>query len=274
MGQDIFLSYSHLDKQIALELYTRFSASGLTCFLAEKSLHAGDDWILEVRTAIQESEYVLILITPRSMDSKWVYLEVGAAWMEKKKIIPLTLFVDLTNLPELIKNIQARSIETEEEKLSLIYELTGKVGPVSNSIDYIIAQIRLTKIEMAKDRVQPDLVIGVGLGGAVLAGLFSAQIGSLPLKVVDCQFIGNGDDRVTKLDTSSLNKQDISGKNILVIEWARQSGRTFRLIKEKISLMNPASLKSYSLYWIGIKIRPNYFSMQTDILPKNPWLIY
>ncbi|RPJ24572.1 MAG: TIR domain-containing protein [Chloroflexi bacterium] len=277
MRYDIFLSYSHLDSNIALELREKFLASGLTCFMAEKSLEVGDQWINQVREAIRESETILILITPRSVSSKWVYMEVGAAWMENKKIIPLTQFVDISGLPELIKNLQAKSIETEKEKLGLVYELIGRKGataPVIITFEFIVDKIRLAKSLMDKDRFQPNLFIGLGRGGAICAGIFASHFGFHSLKAVDCQFKGLGDRRITILDDSSLTKKTVSGKNVLVIEWARQSGRTYKLIKEKILVLKPASLKSYAMFWTGSKNPPDYIALHTDTVPSNPWSIY
>jgi hypoxanthine phosphoribosyltransferase len=277
MSFDIFLSYSHLDSNIAQELREKFLASGLTCFMAERSLEVGEQWIAQVREAIRESENILILITPRSVNSKWVYMEVGAAWMENKRIIPLTQFVDISGLPELIKNLQAKSIETEKEKLSLVYELISRKGvtaPVKVSFEFIIDKIRLAKSLMDKDRFQPNLFIGLGRGGAICAGIFASHFGFHALKVIDCQYSGIGDNRIPILDDSSLTKKTISGKNVLVIEWARQSGKTYKLSKEKILLLKPASLKSYALFWTGNRNPPDYFGVHTDAVPNNPWSIY
>lgn len=277
MSYDIFLSYSHFDRNIAFELREKFLASGLTCFMAEKSLEVGDQWINQVREAIRESESILILITPRSVGSKWVYMEVGAAWMESKKIIPLTQFVDVSDLPELIKNLQARSIETESEKLNLVYELIGNKGataPVIISLEFIVDKIRLAKSLMDQDMFQPNLFIGVGRGGAICVGVFASQFGSHSLKVVDCQYRGAGEHISPKIDGSTLTRQSLSGKNILVIEWARQSGKTYKLVKKKISAMNPASLRSYAMFWTGTRNSPDYIGLRTDTVPSNPYSIF
>jgi hypoxanthine phosphoribosyltransferase len=277
MNHDIFLSYSHLDSKIAVELREKFLASGLTCFMAEKSVEVGDQWIHQIREAIRESEIILILITPRSIGSKWVYLEVGAAWMENKRIIPLTQFVDISDLPELIKNLQIKTIETEKDKLNLVHELISRKGvsaPVIITFEFIVDKIRLAKSQMDKDRFQPNLFVGLGRGGAICAGIFASHFGFHSLKAVDCQFSGVGDRRITTIDDSSLTKKTISGKNVLVIEWARQSGRTYKIVREKILALHPASLKSYAMFWTGSKNPPDYIALHTDTVPSNPWSIY
>jgi hypoxanthine phosphoribosyltransferase len=127
---------------------------------------------------------------------------------------------------------------------------------------------------MDKDRFQPNLFIGVGRGGAICAGVFASQFGFHPLKVVDCQFQGAGENRTPKIDDSTLTRQSLLGKNILVIEWARQSGKTYRLIRERIASMNPASLRSFAIFWTGNRNPPDYIALHTDTVPGNPWSIY
>jgi hypoxanthine phosphoribosyltransferase len=284
---DIFLSYSHPDEHIAHELEEKFTKCGLNCFSMESSLHGGDDWVDKVRDSIRVSEIILILITPRSISSKWVFMEVGAAWMENKKVIPLLQFVDDTKeLPEVIRMVQCARIETEREKLDLIQTIT-KIketnSPEEASLDFIYEHVVAAKSKLDGDRFTPNLFIGSGRGGAVLAGIFASRYGQPPFKVVDCQFRGIGTDRITKIDDSSLRQEDIVGKNILVVEWARQSGKTFSMIREKIEKLEPGSLQSYALYWKHGKEEgitqehiepPDYYGITCTNVPRSRWGIY
>lgn len=276
MKYDIFLSYSHLDQLIAIELEEKLRASGLRCFLSEKSVQSGEEWVSTVRKSIQESERVLILVTPRSVNSKWVYIEAGAAWMENKKIVPLIQFVDLSELPEIIKNVQIKRIETEAQKLSLIQEMAkgmSKASSIQISLDFVLDQVKLAKSKMDRERFQPTLVIGSGTGGAICASMFATSLGLHALKVVGLQFVGSEDGR--KIDDSSLIKEDILGKNVLIVEWVRQTGKTFALIKERVQDLNPAKLKSYALFWTKrSKEAPDYYGIVASSAPYNPWSIY
>lgn len=278
MKYDLFLSYSHLDRHIAEELETKLTSVGLTCFLAEKSLMSGTDWIQEVREAIKDSERILILVTPRSINSKWVYMETGAAWMEDKIVIPLLQFIDLSNLPEVMTNFQAKYIETEKQKLDFIHEMAGKdIKPnrVNITMDFIVDQVRNARSRMDQVRFQPNLFIGCGRGGAICAAMFAAQYGFHALKVMDCQFRGSGENRITELDDSSLNKEHVIGKNILFIEWARQTGRTYELARQRILAFEPATLQSYAVFWTGKSdIPPDFYGFTSDEIPRNPWSIW
>ncbi len=278
MKYDLFLSYSHLDRHIAEELEIKLTFTGLTCFLAEKSLTGGTEWVSEVRAALKDSERILILVTPRSINSKWVYMEVGAAWMEDKTVTPLLQFVDLSQLPEVMTKFQAKYIETEKQKLDFIHEMTGKAvkhDQINITMEFIVDQVRNAKSRMDQARFQPNLFIGCGRGGAICAGIFASLYGFHALKVIDCQFRGSGENRITDLDDSCLNKEHIIGRNILFIEWARQTGRTYELAKKRIWDFEPAALQSYAMFWTGkSNIPPDFFGISCDEIPLNPWSIW
>jgi len=278
MKYNIFLSYSHLDRSLALELAHKFSASGLKCFLSEKDLSSGDEWVKKIRESIKESERVMLLITPRSVKSPWIFIEAGAAWMENKPIIPLVQFVDVGELPEIIKGVQFKNIETEVAKLDLVHEfanMNDRNESFDISLEFIFDQVRLAKSNMEQDRFEPNLFIGSGRGGAICAAIFAHHFGHLPLKVVDCQQVGKGKNRTVKIDDSSLKEEDILDKNILVIEWVRQTGSTYSAISERISRLGPASVQSYALFWTKENGNPpDYYGIYCDTAPVNPWGIY
>lgn len=285
MKFDIFLSYSHPDEHIAHELEQKFTASGLRCFSMGTSLHGGDEWVRKVRESVKESENIVILITPRSVDSKWIFIEVGAAWMENKRIIPVLQFVNMSELPEVIKNVQCVRIETEAEKLSLIHNIANTretESSVKISLDFLLDNVQHAKSKMNQDRFTPNLFIGSGRGGGICAGIFASHYSQTPYKVVDCQFRGTGKERITEIDGSSLQPEDIIGRNVLVVEWVRQSGRTFSMIKERLEKLNPGGLKSYSLFWKKGKgdikqVRgepPDYYGIKCEEVPDNPWGIF
>lgn len=280
MKYDIFLSYSHLDRALAKELDAKFAASGLRCFLSEKDLSSGVAWVENIRDSIRESDRVMLLITPNSIRSRWIFIEAGAAWMQNKPIIPLVEFVEISDLPEIIKGVQIKNIETELEKLTLVQEManTGnKAESINVSLDYIFDKVGLAKSNMDQDRFEPNLFVGSGRGGAICAAIFAHYFGHLPLKVVDCRHMGTGIHRTVVIDDSSLKKEDILGKNILVVEWVRKTGLTFSAIKERLLGLGLDSdlIKSYALFWTQQDGEsPDYFGYRCESVPANKWGLY
>lgn len=275
-AHDIFFSYSHEDKQIASELEVRLTNAGFSCFMSEKHLAVTAAWQGEIRDRIKASEYILLLITPRSKNSKWVLLEAGAAWILGKKLIPLLQFCSIDDLSEPIKASQARVIETPIQIDKLISELVSIASPNRNvniSFQDVLIGIDSVIEKMNKDRWNPDLIIGSGRGGAICAGIIGTRITKKALKVVDCQFKWKNKERITTIDTSCLKKKDIEGKQIFIVEAARQTGETYKLIEKALNCHKPSVIKSFALiFQENAPSKPDYFVYHLAYVPKPPWV--
>ncbi len=115
---DIFISYANEDSDMANEIvdmiYEKYPK--LKVFFAMKSLKAGDIWDESIRNALNSAPVIVLLLTPNSIEKKWVLLEVGGAWFQKKKVIPLYQYVKIEDLPQPIKSNQAIAITTNKKK--------------------------------------------------------------------------------------------------------------------------------------------------------------
>jgi nucleoside 2-deoxyribosyltransferase len=65
-------------------------------FMAE-DLNAAERWETKLRHELASADVVLALLTPGSVDSRWVLHEVGAAWALGKPIIPVVTRRDVLN---------------------------------------------------------------------------------------------------------------------------------------------------------------------------------
>lgn len=99
---DVFLSYSAHDKDEAREIYNALTKVGKKCFLAEKNLQPGDRFDDEIRDSIVASKEAWILVSPSSISSAWVQREASAAWVLKKRIVPIMLRCGPSDLPEFL----------------------------------------------------------------------------------------------------------------------------------------------------------------------------
>jgi hypoxanthine phosphoribosyltransferase len=269
---DVFLSFSSFDHHIARELKAKFEAAGLKSFLSAKDISAGERWQPAIRDAMRRSDRILLLITPRSKNSMWVTLETGAAWMQEKELIPLTQFVEPGELGDIAKDFQIRVIETESQKAALVEELREPRGDSPLSFRVMLASIRSAVDEMNWARRYPEVVVGSGRDGAVCAAIFAEILGRKSVRVIDCHFAWKGKNRRTQIDADSVNKKDVEGKNILVVEWARQTGKTYELIEKRLQTLKPAALYSYALFWTQKVDRPpDYYSFEHPSVPIPPW---
>jgi TIR domain len=104
---DIFLSYSTVDKDEARRIQDALTNVGKTCFMSEKSLKPGDNFQDEIRSALEASNEIWILVSPNSIKSAWVHREIAAAWALRKRIVPILLRCAPGDLPEILADKHA-----------------------------------------------------------------------------------------------------------------------------------------------------------------------
>jgi hypothetical protein len=92
----IFISHAHEDEDLAralVDMITKafeLSDSAVRCTsVPGYKLPAGVHTASQLRNEIEQTEFVLGVITPRSIESKYVLLELGAAWGLGKRTFPL-----------------------------------------------------------------------------------------------------------------------------------------------------------------------------------------
>ncbi len=90
----VFISHSSDDKKFVRTLKDDLVANGIDCWLDEDQLEIGDSLIQKLESAINESTHFIIILSPNSVSSEWVRLELSKANLLKdasvlKKIIPI-----------------------------------------------------------------------------------------------------------------------------------------------------------------------------------------
>jgi len=93
----IFISHVHEDASLAKTIQqwlTKRLAGSLEIFVSsdkEKSLQGGNDWWDTIKEKLRASQLVLVLVTKRSKDRKWIYFESGGSYFLEKTTIPLLI---------------------------------------------------------------------------------------------------------------------------------------------------------------------------------------
>ena len=115
----VFISYSTADSEIASRLHAALEGIEVSGWLDESDIAAGDAIAAKVKEALQQAGALIVLVSPRSLESKWVQFEVGAAYAMEKPIIPIIVGPKHTelNLPEWLMDfmyIDARDRSMQE----------------------------------------------------------------------------------------------------------------------------------------------------------------
>jgi len=102
----IFISYSQRDSTFADRLHDRLKSSGVRPWIDRLELRAGDSILSKLSSAVTQSQFMLVILSPHSVNSKWVKTELEIAMsvevaQNRRFVIPL-LYKDC-QLPAFLK---------------------------------------------------------------------------------------------------------------------------------------------------------------------------
>lgn len=106
---DLFLSFSSQDRHIAEAIVERAERLGLRCFAFTRGLRGGDIYAEMIRKAIRSSREMAVIVSERSLRSKWVKFESAAGWGLQKRITPILVNLKPASLPLGLRGASAYS---------------------------------------------------------------------------------------------------------------------------------------------------------------------
>ncbi len=90
----VFLSHSHADAPLAARVSEALQRSGFEVWDSDFNLLPGDNWAAEVGRALEESEAMVVLLTPAAADSPYVKRDIEYALGAKNysnRLIPVVV---------------------------------------------------------------------------------------------------------------------------------------------------------------------------------------
>lgn len=91
----VFISYSHLDKELAGSVKKELeSCGGFKVFLAHEDIQPSNEWIDEILKQLKECHIFIPILTDNFSKSDWTDQEVGIAIAGNKTIIPFKFSID------------------------------------------------------------------------------------------------------------------------------------------------------------------------------------
>ncbi len=107
-GIRIFLSYTQSDRGWARKLSGDLEAAGFQVFDPVDELFPGDNWSLEIGKALDESQAMVVLISPAAVRSPWVQREIQYALGAEKyqdRLIPVEV-EPTTEFPWVLRHVK------------------------------------------------------------------------------------------------------------------------------------------------------------------------
>lgn len=110
----VFISHSSTDKWIARQIARELETRGIDAFLDEKDIQTGDSIEDAVGAHLAECDELLMLLSPASLSSSWVLIEIGGAKALGKRLVPILHHVGPNELPAPLASGLARDLNDIE----------------------------------------------------------------------------------------------------------------------------------------------------------------
>ncbi len=91
MAKDVFISYSHVNEDVANAIVKHFEANGISCFIDREDIARGKDFESELSRGISESKAVIVVASKAMNNSKHIIRELRLAESYSKQIIPFMI---------------------------------------------------------------------------------------------------------------------------------------------------------------------------------------
>ncbi len=123
MGYTIFISHASSDKWVARQFAKEVEAKGAEFFLDSAAIETGDEFDEELRLGLDRADELLVLLTPAALERPYVWIEIGVAWSQGKRIVGILYGLTTSDLaghagaPAFMKGILLRDINDFDEYL-------------------------------------------------------------------------------------------------------------------------------------------------------------
>src|ERR1017187_3026798 len=78
----------------------------------QAAIYAGDDWMKRIFDELESTEILVSLLSPTSVERPWINFEAGAAWMNRKVVIPVCIRgLTIGTLPKPYSSLQAIELD-------------------------------------------------------------------------------------------------------------------------------------------------------------------
>ena len=126
--RQVFLSYAQADKDIADRVADALRRAGLRVWFDAWELAQGDSIADRIDQAVRSSDLLVVLLSPRSVESKWVQTELSAALARELKDRAITV------IPALIEDCAIPLSLADRVYLDLRHDLAGGVQRLVDQI--------------------------------------------------------------------------------------------------------------------------------------------
>ncbi len=103
----VFISYSHADREFVTSLFNDLTRERINVWLDEREIKVGDSLIQKIESGINDSSFLVIILSSNSIASAWVREELKAALylqLSEKKIVVLPVLLNDCEIPLFLRD--------------------------------------------------------------------------------------------------------------------------------------------------------------------------
>jgi hypothetical protein len=126
----VFVSHAASDEYVARKLADDISGTGAESFVDAVDVQAGDEIATRIRDGLAKCSELVVLLTPASKDRRWVWMEIGGAWLHDKRVVGIVqgmTVADLLAEPDLPIVIRQTSLVDINEVEQYLRQLRARV---------------------------------------------------------------------------------------------------------------------------------------------------
>jgi hypothetical protein len=134
----VFLSYVSADKEVAHRIVEELRKQGIRVWFDTYELQPRDSIVKAIEYAISASDYLVVLLSPSSVNSVWVQRELGAALsgeLTSRDITLLPVVIADCEIPPLLASYQFLDLRTDfDQGVTRLVEQIGLVPEIDFSV--------------------------------------------------------------------------------------------------------------------------------------------
>lgn len=85
----VFISSTYSDRDWIRRFVDQLQSAGQNVWYYEREVPVGEPWEDKLENGLRNSEYIVLLVSPRSINSSWFNFELGASLGMGKRVIPI-----------------------------------------------------------------------------------------------------------------------------------------------------------------------------------------
>ena len=106
MSYKVFVSSTLKDLDLARDLAHRLESAGIKVNSVDKSAVSGEAIPIQITRELSSADEVFVIFTAESVNSSKLMFEIGAASSLRKRITPVVVGLEPSQVPSLIRNLK------------------------------------------------------------------------------------------------------------------------------------------------------------------------